>query len=121
MHIAATTFSQHAAVLGEESPSALVLDSWRRLDAALLDYANAFHLLQPDADRGNFERLLDRDPFLGWQVGGRVRQLRVFRNAVAHHEQLPLSSDRAQVFAHHCFELIGVVGYRLPRVRFGAD
>jgi len=118
--LVSTTFDQHVAVMAAESPCALVLDWWRRLDRSLVEYADAFHAPHPADGRRLFERLLDRDALLGWAVGSRVRELREFRNQIAHHERIPISDVRAQVYARTCFSLIGVIGRRLPHAEWGA-
>jgi len=115
-----TTFDQHLAVMTAESPCALVLDWWRRLDRSLVEYADALRAPRPAHGRQRFERLLDCDPLLGRGVGSRVRELREFRNQVAHHDRLHISDVQAQVYARACFSLIGVIGWRLPRTEWGA-
>ena len=100
-----TNFRDHVDLMVLESPAALVLDWWRRLDLTLVD------CFGPDApdDRASLEQRIREDARFGEAVARRVELLRKRRNEVAH-ESVYLPREEAVAFAEDAFDLIGVFG-----------
>lgn len=92
------TFQEMAIVLALNTPHALILDWWRRLDRSIDDYFRVRGLQRPSS-RLAIERALEADPQLGPEVAVQVRMLRRFRNVVAHEENQPISVEEAFGYA----------------------
>lgn len=98
------TFYEMASVLALNTPHALVLDWWRRLDRAIDDYFRARGLQRP-LSRAAIERTLENDPDFGPEVAAQVRALRHFRNGVAHHEISQMTVEEAFAYAEGAWQL----------------
>src|SRR5260370_24761010 len=83
----ATNFADFVAFTAANSPHALVMDLWRRLDLALHEYCGVLGIeidrRKRDA-REKMEKAVSRDQALGPGVASRIRELRQWRNRVAH-------------------------------------
>ena len=99
-----TTFDEMVGALALNTPHALVLDWWRRLERAIDDYFKARRLPRPAAIEA--EKTIAGDPELGPAVADEVRQLCQIRNAIAHEEPQPIGRDEAASYAAKCLDLI---------------
>src|SRR5216684_915899 len=108
----ATNFNDYVALMAANSPHALVMDSWRRLDFALRDYAYLRQVVAPRNPRA-IEEAVSLDPALGFGFAARIRELRQMRNGIAHESIYNLSSDDSAGFARHAFALIAALGRRV--------
>jgi hypothetical protein len=100
-----TTFRDYVDILGSNAPQALVLDCWRRLDLALLDYFQSLGEKQPLTRHAQENQIAD-DPQLGPEIVSVLSLLRRTRNKVAH-EQPTLATPQAVWFAETTLRLIG--------------
>ncbi len=102
----ATTFEEHIAILAAESPPAVVLDWWRRLDLAAREH---FTLVQGRRakDPSELEKHVSEYPRLGPRVSARINELRRRRNAIAHEDNASLTHDEAISYAREAFDLVG--------------
>ncbi len=98
------TFEEMASVLALNTPHALVLDWWRRLDRGIDDYFRGRGLQRPSS-RAGVERALEADPQLGPEVAAQIRVLRRVRNVVAHEETQPISVEEAFGYAESAWQL----------------
>jgi hypothetical protein len=105
--MAATNFDEYVSAMVEESPHAVVLDWYRRLELAIQAYL-ADRQIQHALGR-RAEAVIGRDALLGSSVATKLAELRTVRNAVAHTAH-SVSTETAIVFARECFSLIGVLG-----------
>jgi hypothetical protein len=99
-----TTFDEMVAVLALNTPHALVLDWWRRLERAIDYYFEARGLQRPGSVKA--EEALADDAEVGSEVAEQIRQLRLVRNAVAHEETKAIGRDEAAKYAATCLNLI---------------
>ncbi len=100
-----TTFAEYVDVVGRNAPHALVLDWWRRVDLALLDYFQSFGGKRPSS-RHEEERRIATDPRLGPQVASALSKLRRTRNTVAHQPTILAAADAA-AYAEAALQMIG--------------
>lgn len=109
----APTFDEHIEALAVESPSALVLDVWRRLDQELALVAGELGV--SFSNRRTFETALASDRRLPPPFADRVRKLREARNGVAHREKF-LAAEEAKDFAREAWALLCELALREGRV-----
>ena len=113
--LVARNFNDHLAVIASESPHALVMDWWRRLDLALRDYGHFFRPVIDHQDRTAIEKAVSQDPALGPEAAARISELRHQRNRVAH-ESIHLSSKDATAHARQAFSLIAALARRVSEL-----
>ena len=116
----ATTFDQYVAIIATNSPAAIVLDCWRRLDLALGDYGMLLPRPVNAQDRGAIEAAIARDKALGQELAATLRNLRDLRNRVAHEATVQLSSEDATGFARQAFAVLGALSKRLSELEGAA-
>ena len=109
----ANNFNEYVAVMAVNSPHALIMDLWRRLELAVGEYLDAFGSTVNRRNRSAIEETLALDPAFGSRFADSVRRLRVLRNRVAHQPIYHHSSQEAIGYARHAFALIGAIGKRL--------
>jgi hypothetical protein len=98
------TFQEMVRVLALNTPHALILDWWRRLDGAIDDHFPARGLQRPPS-WAEVEQRLASDPALGDEVVAQIRKLRKLRNAVAHEDTRPISVEEAAWYAETALNL----------------
>ena len=107
----AKNFNDYMAAMAANSPQALVMDWWRRLELTLREYAAA--LGQVVTRNRAIEQAVPRDdPALAACIGG----LRHRRNQVAHDSVYNLSSEDAAAYAREAFSLIGTLARRISNL-----
>jgi len=107
------TLDEMIDVLAPNTPHALVLDSWRRLERTIDDYSVVVHECpRPRQDR--YIPALRDDPRIGPFVAEEIDGLRRRRNEVAHGGGADLAPDEAAQFARRSLDLIGVIGCAVP-------
>jgi hypothetical protein len=111
--VAAKNFNEYVAVMAVNSPHGLIMDSWRRLNLALREYAAAFGTISAGANARAMEEVVSLDYNLGPGIADCVRRLRVLRNQVAHEGMYHHSSEDAIRYARRAFALIGAIGKRV--------
>ena len=108
MHQLAMTFEKYVQILAIESPHALILDWWGRLEIAINEYFEVYGMAVrssvPEKEQG-----MGDDPRLGREITTQLRELRLIRNKVAHEKRKPLSVDDATKYAHKANELIWII------------
>ena len=104
------TFAEYVDVVGNNTPHALMLDWWRRLDHALGDYFQSRGEKRP-LSRKEEEKCIANDPQLGPGVASSLSQLRRFRNTIAH-EQIILATSDAAAYAEAALRMIGKLTLR---------
>jgi hypothetical protein len=109
----ATTFSEYVNLLAVNSPHALVMDWWRRLDLALHEYDHSLRQVVGPRNSRAIEEAVSLDRALGPGISDSIRWLRLLRNQVAHESIYNLSSEDAADYARHVFTLIGALGRRI--------
>jgi hypothetical protein len=102
---ARTKFHNIWRVRGRNAPHALVLDWWRRVDLALVDYFHSFGEKRPPSRREE-ERRIATDPRLGPQVASALSKLRRTRNTIAHKATTHAAADAA-AYAEAALLMIG--------------
>lgn len=108
----ATNFNDYVALMCVNSPHALVMDWWRRLDLTLHEYAAALGQVVRSRDRRPIEEVVSlNDVALTTCILGLRRQ----RNRVAH-KSCYLSSDDAAAYAREVFSVIGTLGRRISHL-----
>lgn len=113
MHQLATTFEEYVQMLAIESPHALILDWWSRLEIAINEYFEVNGM----AVRSSFpskEQAMGHDPRLGPEITAQLRELRLIRNKVAHEKRKPISFDDATKYAQKANELIWIIARAKP-------
>lgn len=91
-------------VLAVNTPHALVLDWWRRLERAIDYYFKARGLPRPMAVEA--EKAISLDLELGPRVSDEIRRLRQIRNVIAHEDTNPIQAAEAASYAAACLDLI---------------
>jgi hypothetical protein len=109
MHQLAITFEDYLQIMAIESPHALILDWWGRLDLAVKEYFE-IHGMAVKSSTSVRERALGADPMLGSEITIQIRELRLIRNIVTHEKRKPLSCADAALYARKAYELIWVLG-----------
>ena len=99
------TFAEYVDVVCRNAPHALVLDWWRRVDRALVDYFHSLGEKRPP-NRHEEERRVATDPRLGPQVASALSKLRRTRNTVAHESTMLAAADAA-AYAQAALWMIG--------------
>lgn len=99
------TFDEMAAVLSENTPHALVLDWWARLERVIRDIC----VRRGAGPREHVATLIDKH-FLFYPVASTelIRELhfmRELRNRCAHGDAPPFTADEARAFAHRAWTL----------------
>src|SRR5260370_17174311 len=82
----ATNFADFVAFTAANSPHALVMDLWRRLDLALHEYCGVLGIeinRRKRDPREKMEKAVSRDHALGPVVASRLRELRHWRKRAA--------------------------------------
>ena len=113
--LVAKNFNDYVTVMAINSPHALVMDGWRRLDLSLRDYAEAVRRVVGPRIRSPIEQVVSQDNALGPKFAGVIRQLRRLRNRVAH-ESIYVSSEEAAAYARRTFSLIAVLARRVSEL-----
>jgi len=108
----ATNFKDYVTLMAANSPHVLVMDWWRRLDRALLDYVTLRQIGGP-GNRRAIEEAVSLDQALGPGFADCIRRLRLLRNQIAHEPIYHHSSEDAAGYARHAFTLIGALGRRI--------
>jgi hypothetical protein len=98
------TFDEMVEVLALNTPHALVLEWWRRLERAIEYYFQARGL--PQRRPAEAEHAIRADPQLGPAVADQLRELRRKRNAIAHQETRLVPSEEAAAYAAACLGLV---------------
>ncbi len=111
----ATNFNDYVALMAANSPHALVMDWWRRLDLALREYVALRQVVGP-RNRRAMEEAVSLDRALGSGFADCIRRLRLLRNQVAHEPIYHQSSEDATGYARHAFTLIAALGRRVSRL-----
>ena len=106
-------FQEMVSVLALNTPHALTLDWWRRVDRGIDYYFRARGIRRPSSVAG-VEQMLNSDPKLGPSVVTQVRKLRRIRNAVAHEDAKPISPGEAAWYAQTSLDLVWRIGTDLP-------
>ena len=109
MHQPATTFEDYVQIMAIESPHALILDWWSRLELAIIEYFEA-HRMPVKFSIPSREQALGEDSRLGPEITAQIRELRLIRNKVAHEKRKPFSGGDAAQYARKACELIWVLG-----------
>ncbi len=114
----AHNFNDYVALMAPNSPHALVMDWWRRLDLALRDYGGALRLVVDHRNRDAIEKAVSQDQALGPGVAALIRELRQLRNQAAHEsiESICLSSEDATAYARKAFSLIAALVRRVSEL-----
>ena len=112
-------FNGYVALIAANSPHALIMDWWRRLDLALREYAAALGPVFGGANGRAIEQAMPVDCPFGPRFADRVLRLRQLRNRVAHESIYHYSSEDAVAYARHAFALIGALGRTQSRVSHG--
>ena len=108
----AKNFNDYVAMMSVNSPHALVMDWWRRLDLALHEYAAALGLVVRRRDRRPIEEAVSlNDVALTTCIHGLRRQ----RNRVTH-KSCYLSSEDAADYAREVFGLVAVLARRISHL-----
>jgi len=97
----ATNFSDYVALMAANSPHALVMDLWRRLDLALCEYDRALRQVVDLRNRRATEEAVSLDRALGPGFADCIRRLRLLRNQVAHEPIYHHSSEDAAGYANN--------------------
>lgn len=108
MHQLATTFEEYVQVLAIESPHALILDWWGRLELAINEYFE-FYGIAIRSSALSKEQAMAVDPRLGPEITAQIRELRLARNKVAHEKRKPISVDDARQYAQNSKKLIWII------------
>lgn len=108
-----TTFNDYVALMSVNSPHALVMDWWRRLDLTLHEYAAAHGQVVPSRRRRPIEEVV---PLNDSALTTCIRGLRRRRNHVAHESVYNLSSEDAAAYARDSFSVIGALGRRISHL-----
>ncbi len=101
----APTFEEHIEILAAESPPAVVLDWWRRLDLAAREHFALVHRRRAK-DRHELEDHIAEFPGLGPSVSAQISALRLQRNLVAHESNASLTHEEAISFARAAFDAV---------------
>jgi len=104
------TFAEYVDIVGRNAPHALVLDWWRRVDLALVDYFHSFGEKRPLTSR-EAERRIANDPQLGPELASALSKLRRTRNTIAHEPTMLAAADAA-AFAEASLWMIGQLTLR---------
>ena len=108
MHQFATTFEEYVQKVALESPHALILDWWGRLELAMKEYFEVLGI-PIKASMPYLEQTLGADSRLGPEITAQIRELRLIRNKVAHEKRGPISGDDAIRYAQRSNELIWII------------
>jgi len=108
MHQLATTFEEYVQILAIESPHALILDWWSRLEIAINEYFEIYGMAVRSPIPSK-EQAISNDPRLGPEITAQLRELRLIRNKVAHDKRKPISVDDATQYAQKSNELIWII------------
>lgn len=108
MYQVATTFEEYVQILAIESPHALILDWWGRLDLAINEYFEVYGMAVRSSAFFK-EQAMGADPRLGPEISVQIRALRLIRNKVAHEKRKPVSLDDASQYAQKANELIWII------------
>ena len=108
MHQLATTFEEYVQILAIESPHALILNWWGRLELAINEYFEVYGMAVRSSALSK-EQAMAADPGLGPEISAQIHALRLIRNKVAHEKRKPISLDNATQYAQKANELIWVL------------
>jgi hypothetical protein len=108
MHQPVTTFEEYVEVMVIESPHALILDWWHRLELAINEYFEVYGMAV-QGEIPSKEKSMGADSRLGLGITAQIRELRLIRNKVAHEKTKPISVDDATQYAQKACELIWVL------------
>lgn len=103
----ANNFDELVVPMSEETPHAVILDWYRRLELMIRHYLTSRYLSYTNGPAA--ERVIARDALLGADVASAIKELRWFRNEIAHESQ-SLTPARAVAFARESLDLIGQLG-----------
>jgi hypothetical protein len=106
------TFEEMASVLATNTPHALILDWWRRLDRAIDEYFSICKV-----HRKSWMPVLADDPHVGHEAVDQITALSQLRNAIAHRKTKPISPDEAAQYAQKALDLIWLLGEAGDRKR----
>lgn len=107
------TFGEMVSVLAHNTPHALILDWWRRLDRAI-DYYFGVRGIRRPSSIVFVNEVLASDARVGSKVTAQVTELRRVRNVVAHEDTKPISPDEAARYAQKSLELIRLIATDPP-------
>ena len=108
MHQLTTTFEEYVQILAIESPHALILDWWGRLELTINEYFEVYGMAVRSSALSK-EQAMAVDPRLGPEITAQIRELRLARNKVAHEKRKPISVDDATKYAQKANELIWII------------
>lgn len=109
----ARNFNEYVAVMEVNSPHGLIMDSWRRVNLALREYAAALGTILAGANTQAIEEAVSLDYSLGPGIADCVRRLRLLRNQITHEPIYHHPSEEAIGYARDAFALIGALGRRV--------
>lgn len=107
MPMQATNFVELVLPMAEESPRAVVLDWYSRLECMIRDYLVSRRLKFRSGPEA--EAAIAADAVLGPELAQAIASLRTVRNRVAHGTP-PLAPEEAVAFASQALSLIGRLG-----------
>ena len=106
------TFDEMVRVLAHETPHALILDWWRRMEDLLGQLTQRYY-----GRRFNASKALTRlqsDAWLATDVATVLHSMRRIRNIVAHGRCFCISAEDAALYAAIALHLGGIVGNTEP-------
>jgi len=110
------TFQEMVDVLAPNTPHALVLDWWRRLERAVDYYFVAyFGRIRPKPRE--YRAVFSADSRIGSVAASQIDKLRRRRNEIAHGSSQSLSSVEAAAFAESAWRLAWMIGSAVPNDR----
>lgn len=114
--LSVTNFYDYVGLMAANSPHALVMDWYRRLDLTLREYDRALRQVVGPRNSRAIEEAVSRDRALGPRFADCIRRLRLLRNQVAHESIYNLSSEDAAGYARHVFTLLAALGRQVSRL-----
>jgi hypothetical protein len=114
----APTFEEHIEILAAESPPAVVLDWWRRLDLTAHEHFALVHMRRPK-NRHELEEHIAGFPGLGPSASAQISALRLQRNLVAHNDNASLTHDESISYAREAFDVIKDFQKSLAGLKYG--
>ena len=108
----ANNFNDYLALMSVNSPHALVMDWWRRLELTLREYAAALGQVVRSRDRRAIEKAVSLNDAA---LTTCIRGLRHRRNQVTH-KSCYVSSEDATAYAREAFRVIGTLARRISNL-----
>ena len=102
--------------LAPNTPHALALDWWRRLERAIDYYFVAYHGRRRPVFREYLEEFRNH-PGIGEAFASEIDGLRIRRNHIAHGDGEPLTPAEAATFAERSLDLLWKIARAVPNER----